>query len=333
MAHLTSVGVSFDLSDEQRELQALAHEFAERELRPDRARMGRSGGLPARPPRPCRPGRAELACDPGRVRGRRCLAGHLGDRGRGALVGLCRSRRPDRRHDVPGAAAARRGNRRAAPPLAPSARVRGRLLGGDRLHRARRGLGRGGDPDERAPRRRRLCPERREVLRHERRHRRAHDRVRPSRRRHLRVPARAGRPRRVSRPEGTQARPARVLHGLDPARGRAHSRRPAARRAGRGLRDRDGLLPPLASPGGRIGGRDRACRLRVRHRLCQRAAGFREAADGEAGRLVQAGGHGDADRGLAAPRLACRRCARDRRRGRACSGRTRRRSPPTPPCR
>ena len=34
MAHLTSVGVSFDLSDEQRELQALAHEFAERELRP-----------------------------------------------------------------------------------------------------------------------------------------------------------------------------------------------------------------------------------------------------------------------------------------------------------
>jgi alkylation response protein AidB-like acyl-CoA dehydrogenase len=34
MAHLTGAGVSFDLSEEQRELQALAHEFAERELRP-----------------------------------------------------------------------------------------------------------------------------------------------------------------------------------------------------------------------------------------------------------------------------------------------------------
>ncbi len=34
MAHLTGAGVSFDLSDEQRELQSLAHEFAERELRP-----------------------------------------------------------------------------------------------------------------------------------------------------------------------------------------------------------------------------------------------------------------------------------------------------------
>src|SRR5215208_6686575 len=30
----TSSGISFTLSDEQRELQALAHEFAERELRP-----------------------------------------------------------------------------------------------------------------------------------------------------------------------------------------------------------------------------------------------------------------------------------------------------------
>jgi hypothetical protein len=34
VAHVTGVGVSFDLSDEQRELRALAHEFAERELRP-----------------------------------------------------------------------------------------------------------------------------------------------------------------------------------------------------------------------------------------------------------------------------------------------------------
>jgi alkylation response protein AidB-like acyl-CoA dehydrogenase len=34
VAHVAAAGISFDLSDEQRELQALAREFAERELRP-----------------------------------------------------------------------------------------------------------------------------------------------------------------------------------------------------------------------------------------------------------------------------------------------------------
>ena len=34
MAQVTGAGISFELSDEQRELQSLAHEFAERELRP-----------------------------------------------------------------------------------------------------------------------------------------------------------------------------------------------------------------------------------------------------------------------------------------------------------
>ena len=89
-------------------------------------------------------------------------------------------------------------------------------------------------------------------------------------------------------------------------RRRAHPGRPAARRGGRGLRDRDGLLHALAAAGGGLGARDRARGVRVRDRLRERAAGLRQAADREAGRLVQARRHGDAGRGGAAARLARR---------------------------
>ena len=60
---------------------------------------------------------------------------------------------------------------------------------------------------------------------------------------------------------------------------------------------------------------DRPGRIRVRDHLRERAARVREAPDREAGRLVQARGHGDADRGVATARLA-RRCCGGRRRGR-----------------
>ena len=75
-----------------------------------------------------------------------------------------------------------------------------------------------------------LRPRRREVLRHERRDRGRDRRLREARRRDLRVPARARRPRRLRRPQGAQARPARLVHRLDPARGGAHPGRPPARR-------------------------------------------------------------------------------------------------------
>ena len=156
--------------------------------------------------------------------------------------------------------------------LAAAARLGGGLPRRDRLHRAGRRLRRRGDPGDRPPRRRRVRPERREVLRHERRHRRAHDRLREARRRDHGVPARGGRPGRLGGPQGAEARAARVVHRLDPARRSAHPGRPAARRGRRGLRDRDGLLHALAAAGRRLCARDRARRVRVRDGVRERAA-------------------------------------------------------------
>ena len=230
-------------------------------------------------------------------------------------MGLRRPRRADRGDDVPRAAAAPFGHGGAEAALAAAARLRGGLPRRDRVHRARRRLGRRRHPGDRPPRGRRVRPRRREVLRHERRHRRADDRLREARRRDHRVPRRGGRPRRVGGAQGAEARPPLVVHRLDPLRRGAPSGRPAARRRGRGLRDRDGLLHALAPAGGRVRARDRARCVRVRDRLRERAARVRQAADREAGRLVQAGRHGDAGRGVAAARLACGGGAR-RRRGR-----------------
>ena len=100
---------------------------------------------------------------------------------------------------------------------------------------------------------------------------------------------------------------ARVPHGLDPARRRAHPGRPARRRGGAGPRDRAGLLHALAPAGRRLGGRDRARSVRIRDRVRERAPRVRQAADREAGRVVQAGRDGDGDRGGTAAHVACRR--------------------------
>ena len=43
MAIATAAGVSFALTDEQKELRALAREFAEKEMRPRSAGLGGSG--------------------------------------------------------------------------------------------------------------------------------------------------------------------------------------------------------------------------------------------------------------------------------------------------
>ena len=193
---------------------------------------------------------------------------------------------------------------------------RGGLPRRDRVHRARRRLGRGRHPGDRAPRRRRVRPQRREVLRHERRHRGADDRLREARRRDHGVPRRGGRP-------GRHRRAARSRSSACAPRTRARScfdeaRLPADRLLGE---EGEGFAiamdffmhsrPQVAASARR----DRARGVRVRDRLRERAARVRQAADREAGRLVQARGHGDADRGGAAARLARRGGAR-RRRGR-----------------
>ena len=69
--------------------------------------MGRAGGLPARAAPQGGGARVDVARDPGRVRRRRRLRGHVEPDRRGALLGLRRPGRADRRDDVPGASAAR----------------------------------------------------------------------------------------------------------------------------------------------------------------------------------------------------------------------------------
>ena len=117
----------------------------------------------------------------------------------------------------------------------------------------------------------------------------------------------AGDPGVSHRPEGAEARPPGLVHRLDPAGRRAHPGRPAPRRGGRGPRDRARLLqasrPQVAASAVGIA---RAAFEYATDYANERAR-LRQAADGQAGRLVQARRHGDGDRGGAAARLACGR--------------------------
>ena len=168
---MSDEGVSFRLTAEQRELQALAHEFAERELRPIAAEWDVRDDFPPDLLRAGGRGRAHRVRRPGRVRRRRHLAAHVrADRG-GALVGLRRPRGDAPGDDVPGPAARRLRQRGAALALPAADRLAGGLPLGDRLHGAGRGLRRRRDRRDRPPRGRRVRPRRREVLRHERRDR------------------------------------------------------------------------------------------------------------------------------------------------------------------
>ena len=142
-------------------------------------------------------------------------------------MGLRRARRPDRRDDVPGAAAAPLGHGGAEAALAAAARLGGGLPGRDRVHRARRRLRRAGiqatarrDGDE-------------YVLNGEKCY------VTNGGIAELTIVfakldgaitaflVEAGDPGRHRRPEGAEARPPRLLHRLDPA-----STRPASRPTG-----------------------------------------------------------------------------------------------------
>ncbi len=298
-------GIGFELSAEQRELQRPRARVRRARAAADRARVGRARGLPARAARQGGGARPDLARDPGRVRRRRRRRGDLEPDRRGALVGLRRPGRADRGDDVPGAAAAALGHGGAEAALAAAARLGGGLPRRDRVHRARRRL----------RRRRRSRPTARRdgdeyVLNGEKCY------VTNGGIAELTIVfakldgaitaflVEAGDP-------GVSAGRKEPKLGLrssytgsilfDEAR---HPGRPAARRGGRGLRDRDGLLHALAAAGGGLGGRDRARGVRVRDRLRERAACVRQAAAREAGRLLQARRHGDAGRGVAAARLA-----------------------------
>ena len=150
MAVSAGAGIGFELSPEQRELRELAHEFAERELRPIAREWDEREDCP--------PELLAKAAALGLTS--HAIPAEYGGGGVSAVTstlvgeelawGCAGLSAPDRRDDVPGAAAALRRDRGAEAALAAAPRLRGGLPGGDRLHRARRRLGRRRDPGDRA---------------------------------------------------------------------------------------------------------------------------------------------------------------------------------------
>ncbi len=297
-----SPGNGPDLSDEQREIQALARDFARAEIRPIAAEVDEADVVT---PLEVVARAADVGLTsfmlPEEVGG-----GGIGDVLTGCVVqeelnwGCAGDRQPDHVGGLLRAAPARgRARRRSAsagcgrcaardPPLTALASTEPGV-GSDAAamtdHGARRtelGLppARAEDVDlQRRPGR---------VLRHLR-HRRPGHRIA---RRH-RVRGREGRRRRVVRRADAQARPARdrLDRGV-PARRRS-ARRPAAGRGGQGLLQPDAHLRRVARAPGRRRDRDRPRGARVRHRVRPRAHRVRQADRPAPGGRVPARRHGD----------------------------------------
>ena len=161
-------GVSFALTDEQRELRALAREFAEKEIRPRAAECDEhqthAADIIAKAHEiglmnlhlPEWLGGPELPCFDGMLVGEELNWGCSGIGTSIGANGLARRPDPDRRHRRAEEAVARPARRGADP----------RLL---RAHRAGRRLRRLGDPDDRRAPGRRVRRQRVEDVHHERR--------------------------------------------------------------------------------------------------------------------------------------------------------------------
>ena len=121
----TAGGVSFGLTDEQKALRELAHDFAEREIRPKEREYDEHSTHPARRDREGARARADEPAHPGGVRRSRArrLRGDA-DR-RGALLGLLGHRHRDRRERARPRAGDHRRHRGAEAHVAAAARRRG----------------------------------------------------------------------------------------------------------------------------------------------------------------------------------------------------------------
>ena len=191
-------GVSFALTDEQKELRALAREFAAKEIRPKAAQYDVRDAPPGRRDREGARARADEPARPGGVRRPRPRLLRRDARRRGALLGLRRHRHLDRRERPRLRPGDHRRHRRAEGEVAAAAdRGADPLL--VRPVRARRRLRRRPPEDDRRAPRRRVRPQRLEDVHHQRRLRRVDGRLREDRRlegapRHLGVHRPDGRP-------------------------------------------------------------------------------------------------------------------------------------------
>ena len=230
--------VDFTLTDEQKDLRELAHNFAEKEIRPVAWDYDRDGDLAAGDRREgLGSGPDEHPHRRGVRRARPRLPLRLPDRGGDGLGMLGHRHQPDGQRPRLGSGQPRR--HRGGEEEVPRHAHRGaeaRLL---LPHRARRRLRRQRDEDHRHQERRQVGDQRLQVLHHQRRLRRLVHGLRQDRQ--GRRPPRYLRLRRPSRrdgdhrQEGGQARPARLQHrdrGLqrdgDPGRPPARARRTRA---------------------------------------------------------------------------------------------------------
>ena len=142
-----SLSVDFELTPEQREIQALAREFARAEIEPHAADWDREHRFPAELYPEARRARADGRLRAGGVRRRRRRLRLLHPRARGALPGRRGGRGHRRRaHERGHAADPAVRHRRAAGAVRPRARPR-RVARRVRADRAGVGLGRGLAPD------------------------------------------------------------------------------------------------------------------------------------------------------------------------------------------
>ena len=175
-------GVSFALTDEQKELRALAREFATKEIRPKAAEYDVAMQHPADVIAKAHELGLMNLHVPGRVRRPRPRRVRRDARRRGAELGLHRDRHLDRRERARRRPRDHRRHRRAEGDVAAAAdRAADPLL--VRALRARCRLRRRAPEDDRRAPRRRVRPERLEDVHHERRLRRLDGRLREDRRR------------------------------------------------------------------------------------------------------------------------------------------------------
>ena len=326
--------MDFSLTSEQREIQALAREFADAEIAPHAAQPG----IASTPSRGRSFAQARRARPDGRLRARgarraRSRLPLLHPRARGALARRRRRRRHRRRaHERGDAADPRLRHRRAAASAFVPALARGEMLGAFALTEADSGSDAGALRTTAVPDGDGWRLDRRQAVDHERQltpARSSSSRAPTSRR-----PARAASPRSCSTARGRgdarggEARPQLVVDRRPPPRRRPVGADRLLHEENRGFSRRDGDARRRSHRDRRAGGRDRAGGVRRRAGLRARARAVRQPHRRVPGDPVQARRHGDRDRrgatahlprGLAASSRGCR--TRSRARRRSCSRR------------